>query len=207
MTTTMTKRSSPLTAEPAAPNGTHPPVDPVPRLDDLSGTARQERLLAGVQRLRVGAGRLALGERSLMVAGGVIAPLGIMVVLLGYWGASHTPYTFEQTPYLISGGLLGLGLVFLGSFLYFTHWLTQLVKEHRAQSSAIIDALQRLQEEVARGSDTLPVAGEAAGASLVATARGTMAHLRDCVVVAGKPNLRAVEATNGLTACRLCEPY
>ena len=65
-------------------------------------------------------------------------------VVLGWWGASRTPYAFEQTPYLISGGLLGLGLVFLGSFFYFAHWLTQLVKEHREQSAAILAALERL---------------------------------------------------------------
>ena len=34
--------------------------------------------------------------------------------------------------------------VFLGSFFYFAHWLTQLVKEHREQSAAILAALERL---------------------------------------------------------------
>ena len=56
--------------------------------------------------------------------GGIIAPLGLIVVLLGWWGASQTPYVFEQVPYLISGGCSGSALVFLGSFFYFTHWVT-----------------------------------------------------------------------------------
>ncbi len=39
---------------------------------------------------------------------------------------------------------------------------------------------------------------------LVATARGTMSHRPECVVVAGKPDLRAVAAGDGLLPCKLC---
>ncbi|MGV3759735.1 MAG: hypothetical protein ACO1PW_09370, partial [Actinomycetota bacterium] len=112
--------------------------------------------------LRVGGSVLRLEERILMVAGGVIAPLGIIVVLLGWWGAAHTPYVFEQVPYLISGGLLGLAMVFLGALFYFTHWITQLVKEQRAQSAAVLEALQALTHEVASTKrDRTPSAGPA----------------------------------------------
>jgi hypothetical protein len=110
---------------------------------------RQERFARGVRELRVGSVSVVLSERILLVLGGIIAPLGLVVVVLGWWGASQTPYLFEQVPYLISGGLLGVALVFLGSFFYFTHWLTELVKEHRAQSEAIVAALERLQKQVA----------------------------------------------------------
>ena len=48
----------------------------------------------------------------------------------------------------LRAGLLGLGLVFLGSFFYFAHWLTQLVKEHREQSAAILAALDRLSDQL-----------------------------------------------------------
>lgn len=119
-------------------------IEPV--LDDEE---RQRRFADGVARLRVGGVRSHLSERILLVIGGILAPLGIVGVLIGWYGASHTPYLFEQVPYLISGGLLGLALVFLGSFMYFAHWLTELVKEQRAQSAAVIAALERLQDEVA----------------------------------------------------------
>src|SRR3546814_4469072 len=88
--------------------------------------------------------------------GGVIAPLGVVIVLLGWLGASRTPHVFEQVPYLISGGLLGIALVFLGAFFYFAHWLTELVREHRTQSAAIVDALTRLQDQVAELSTAPP---------------------------------------------------
>lgn len=115
-------------------------------LEDRDADERHERFLDGVQQLRVGSTSSLLSERLLLLLAGIIAPLGLILVVLGWWGASNTPYDFEQVPYLISGGLLGLGFVFLGSFFYFAHWLTQLVKEHREQSQAILAAIQRLVE-------------------------------------------------------------
>jgi hypothetical protein len=107
---------------------------------------RDERFAEGVRRLRIGRASIVLSERILLVLGGILAPLGVAVVALGWWGASKSAYEFEQIPYLISGGLLGLSLVFIGCFFYFAHWLTQLVKEHREQSQAILTALNRLIE-------------------------------------------------------------
>lgn len=208
---TATRRTTPLTAAALPPA---PPAAP-----------RDERFDDGIRTLRVGGASLRLEERLLMVIGGVLAPLGVIVVLLGWWGAANTPYVFEQLPYLISGGLLGIGLVFLGAFFYFAHWMTQLVKEHRVQSVAMLEALQQLQAELehqratapstplvsANGSGSrtasapLPTASK--GPALVATARGTMAHRRDCVVVAGKADLRPVGPGDGLAPCKLCDPY
>jgi hypothetical protein len=87
------------------------------------------------------------------------------------------------------------------------------VKEHRVQSVAMLEAIQRLQDEVARQAGP-PVGAPATSNGhdpdavvLVATPRGTMAHVPGCVVVAGKPDLRQVEASDGLTPCKLCEPF
>lgn len=206
-------RTQPLAAPPP------PPADGVdigPVQEDapetLTAEERQRRFTAGLARLRTGAAA-GLGPRALMVLGGILAPVGIIVVLLGWWGASQTSFVFEQVPYLISGGLLGVALVFLGAFLYFTHWLTELVREHRAQSKEVVDALQRLQDQIVLLTDdqaaALPAergngSGSGDGGRLVATARGTMAHRPDCVVVAGKPGLRTVTSDDGLTMCKLC---
>lgn len=173
-----------------------------------------------VRTLRVGAASVRLEERLLMVIAGTVAPLGLIAVLLGWWGAAHTPYVFEQVPYLISGGLLGLGLLFLGAFFYFAHWMTQLVKEQRTQSAAVLAALDRLHDRLGQvagdaaptvavaSNGTHPVAApHLATVDLVATERGTMAHRPDCVVVAGKSAVRAVDASDGLAPCKLCEPY
>jgi hypothetical protein len=184
--------------------------------DPHAESRRLHRLSEGVRSLRVGGGTLKLSERVLLVLGGILVPLGLIAVLVGWYGAAHTPNLFEQVPYLISGGLFGLGLVFLGSFLYFAHWMTELVKEHRSQSAAVIDAISHLEEVVARvaGSPSgngAPVAATAAAVAddvaLVATEKGTMAHRPECVVVAGKSGVRAVSATDGLLPCKLCDPY
>jgi hypothetical protein len=140
VTTATPKRTRPLAAsEPftvAAPPPAALPLD-----------ERAQRFDEGVRRLRIGRASILLSERILLVLGGILAPLGIAVVILGWWGASNTPYGFEQTPYLISGLGIGLGLVFIGCFFYFAHWITQLVKEQREQSAAILAALERLHEQ------------------------------------------------------------
>lgn len=214
MSMPLKKRSHPL----SAPDEQDVEIDPILHLDaatidSVTLATRDHRFADGVRTLRVGGASLRLEERILMIIGGVVAPLGVVVVLLGWWGAAHSPYVFEQLPYLISGGLLGVGMIFLGAFFYFAHWMTQLVKEHRVQSVAVIEALQRLQDQVARQSDgELTAVGFSNGtqlaetADLVATERGTMAHRPDCVVVAGKASLRRVSEADGLAACKLCAP-
>lgn len=159
-----------------------------------------------------------MGEHTLMLLGGIIAPLGLILVLIGWYGAAHTPNLFEQVPYLISGGLLGVALVVLGGFLYFAHWLTQLIKETRAHANVMSTALERLEEllahQVARPeldgvADAAPTVGVrrtlVAAPALVATAKGTMMHRPNCVIVAGKEGLRAVDESAGLAPCKLCE--
>ena len=166
---------------------------------------RVQRLLEGVRNLRTGA-TLNLGEHTLMVLAGILAPLGLVLIVLGWFGAAHTPYGVEQTPYLLSGGMLGLGFVFLGSFCYFAHWITELVKEHRIQSAAVIEAIARLQESLPRPAEAATPASNGA-VPLLATPKGTMAHRTDCVVVAGKSGLRPVRTADGLLPCKLCDPY
>jgi hypothetical protein len=200
------------------PSPLPPPVPGTMLSDDPHREAKRlQRLAEGVRGIRTGGGTLKLNERILMVLAGIIAPLGLIMVLLGWWGASRTPNLFEQIPYLISGGLLGLGFVFLGAFFYFAHWLTELVKEHRAQSAAVIDAITRLETAITTSSGSLFGAANNGGAPalaaipddvlLVATERGSMAHRVDCVVVAGKSGLKAVTLDDDLAACKLCDPY
>ena len=68
-------------------------------------------------------------SKALFVVGGAAVSLGLAMVLMGYLGASHTIYVFEQIPYLISGGILGGCLVIAGGFCYFAFWLTRLHAE------------------------------------------------------------------------------
>jgi hypothetical protein len=174
---------------------------------------RQQRLAARIGALRVRRRSLASRDNWMLIIGGALVPLGLVLILLGWLGASATPLVFEQVPYLISGGVLGLSLVFIGGFVYFAYWLTLLVRENRSTREdlvAVLSRMERLLEEgpVAAGkaSTARQSAGSYAG-ELVATKTGSMMHRRDCVAVDGRDNLRVVTAgTKGLTPCRLCDP-
>ena len=111
----------------------------------------------------------------------------------GRWGAAHTGHVYEQTDYLISGGLLGLGLIFIGGFLYFGYWMTRQIRVTEEGNELSRQAFARIEAQMA---------------ALVATEHGTMLHRPDCPIVAGQEHLRLVEAgTPGYQPCGVCAPY
>jgi hypothetical protein len=121
-----------------------------PTVDD-EVLRRHNRLASSMQELRTRAGG-ADRARALLVMGGILIPLGIVLILLGWSGVSHTTDTFEQTPYIVSGGLLGLALVVAGGFCYFGYWQTQVVRAVRRDAAdirSIRDSLQHIEELLA----------------------------------------------------------
>ena len=173
----------------------------------MDALARQERLATRVQGLRIRRGAIASNDRWMLIVGGTLLPLGLVLVLLGWQGASHTVLLFEQVPYLISGGLLGLALVIAGGFVYFAYWMTLLVRENRTTRDELISVLTRM-ERLLDESATPSARKATPSNALVATKTGSMVHRADCVAVEGRDNLRTVTAnTKGLTPCRLCDPF
>ena len=149
-------------------------------------------------------------DRGLLLVGGLLLPLGVLVIVLGWLGASQTVLLFEQIPYLVSGGFLGLALVFAGGFVYFTYWQTLAVREARIANRELIAGLGRIEALLsanAAGSTTVgSTNGAFAPGGLVATPTGTMAHRRECVVVAGRTDVRPATEAEGLEPCKLCQP-
>jgi hypothetical protein len=92
-------------------------------------------------------------ERIWLIAGMVAAVAGIVLVIVGYIGASGTAVVGNQIPYLISGGVLGLSLVIVGSALfvryslsrYLRFWLIRSIYEERSQTDRTVDALARIE--------------------------------------------------------------
>jgi hypothetical protein len=172
-----------------------------------SGDRRTAALKEAVGKLRIRRISLPM-ERWLMVIGGGLIVAGIAAIILGWYGAAHTPYGFEQLPYLISGGLLGLALAVLGGLFYFAYWLTRQIQESRRQNDATTAALTNIAELLsANGSKVSASTGGGRSGKLVATATGTMIHRPDCTVVKGRSGLRTVAPDDpGLTPCKLCDP-
>ncbi|MBV9487989.1 MAG: hypothetical protein JO246_18285 [Frankiaceae bacterium] len=177
-----------------------------------SATNRVDRLAEQVRRLRT---RAASGnlDRWLLIIGGVLMPLGVVLIILGWAGAARTPLPFEQNDYLISGGILGLALVISGGFTYFAYWQTVRIRESRTQAADLTAAITRLEGLLAGGAATAGAAASKSGAaggsskSFVATASGSIFHRPDCAAVAGREDLTKVDpAKTKLRPCRICSP-
>lgn len=183
---------------------------------------REARFTAAVQRLRTKATGAAV-ERWFRVAGPVLIPLGALMVVLAWWGAANTTRVFLQIPYLISGAILGLGFMFVGGFVYFARWQTDLIDAVRAESRRADEAeqrtaaaLERIESLLQRASTpaaptvvtpAVPRPGDPADDGLVVTPHGKLVHLAECRLVDGRdaqPVAPDDLAARGL--CRICLP-
>ncbi|MHB1486211.1 MAG: hypothetical protein ACYCS7_00280 [Acidimicrobiales bacterium] len=76
-----------------------------------------------------------------VAAGSVLVPLGVVVILIAWYGSAHTPYVQQQIPYLVSGSFVGLGMMVVGGLLYWAHWL------YRIYDQADLHHVERLQRD------------------------------------------------------------
>lgn len=132
-----------------------------PTLSGPGGEApRLDAFEAELRRLKV-KGTSPDAESRLLVAGVVLMPVGIVLVLAGWFGASGTTELSSQVPYLLSGGVLGLGSIVVGAALflryslgrYLRFWLLRLVYEERAASDRNVDALTSLGDVLLRATN------------------------------------------------------
>jgi hypothetical protein len=175
VTATRTRRSAPLEA----------PLEAAPEAPD--------RLQAASARLR---SRRSLPiDRGFQLAGAALLGIGLLAIVAGWYGVSHTARQWRQTPYVVSGGVLGLALVFIGGFAYFSYWLTRLVEQGQRQTAV----LERIEAALTGG----PALDDAA---LVVAPPGIL-HRASCPLLLGRHDLHALgEADEVLRACPVCEP-
>ncbi|HUQ40367.1 MAG TPA: hypothetical protein VM030_09440 [Acidimicrobiales bacterium] len=130
---------------------------------------------------------------------------GLVLVFLGWNGAASYDRVPAQFPYLISGGVAGLGLIILGAALI-------VVQNQRADRAALQDALAELREAVALlGTTTAAPANGAAAAAIdgdVVMAGPTSYHRPGCRLAEGRgdlPTMTVADAVaSGRTPCRVC---
>ena len=106
-------------------------LEPASSADD-----RRQRLVSGADRLAAGTRSLLRHPQLLVALAGVVMTIGLLAIILGWVGASHSTILEEQVPYLISGGLLGVALSTIGALLLFSHWLTVGIREARERETA-----------------------------------------------------------------------
>jgi hypothetical protein len=132
-----------------------------------------------------------------------LAAVGFLLIVLGWNGAASLDRVPGQLPYLISGGVAGIGLVMTGLLL-------ALVQELRKNTTMIVAKLDEVGDKVAAAgvSGAGPTAVPTDGSAVVAGR--TTYHLPDCNLVEGRSDLQpmATEAAvdRGLAPCRICEP-
>ena len=151
-----------------------------------------------------------------VAVGAVLMPLGLVIILIAWYGAAHASHVQQQIPYMVSGAFIGLGLMIVGGLLYWAHWLYRVYDQADLHHQALLrqqDEHMRALIEAVTGSQTnghAPRRGAAAAtARFVATGSGTNFHLPDCPVVArNRRNVRAVSARDAerMQPCRICDP-
>jgi hypothetical protein len=133
-----------VTGRPGEGDGIHPtpagqttesPTPVASRLQRLSG------VVEGARR-----GRTDRNVRKIMqILGMLVIGFGFVCIVLGWYGASHSPYLYQEVPYLISGGLLGVALVIGGGILVRCAWSLRQVEEERRNALAIVRSIDRLE--------------------------------------------------------------
>ena len=128
--------------------------------------------------------------------------VGIVFVILGWYGAANTNILTEQIPYLISGGLLGMALIIVAGFV---------------ASSATVERDNRdLRSDLARAMSGMPAGAHNTGPGLLGSAPdgqvfvvpgGHSFHEPGCPIAEGKnasalPLRKAID--QGYVTCKLC---
>jgi len=127
-------------------------------LETNRASSRVEQFVVGVEQLRVAndADRL---ERRLFWAGIALPIVGVIVIWLGWWGASGTKYVYQEIPYVVSGGIFGLALVFIGAALFARYsvarllrfWLARVVADSQLQTDRLVEAIEHLAQATING--------------------------------------------------------
>jgi len=123
--------------------------------DEQTTETAAERLEQGVTELRVPEPSADM-ERALIRLGMALPIVGLVLIGVAWWGASGTGYVADQIPYLISGGLVGLGLVLIGGGLFLRYSITHLIRygvarmvyEQQAQADRVVGAMGSLEQTI-----------------------------------------------------------
>ncbi len=101
--------------------------------------------------------RLDVRNSWQVVAGSMLIPLGVVFILLAWYGAAHARVEQQQIPYMVSGSFAGLGCMVVGGLLYWGHWLYRIYDQaelhHEEQQQLMVELLKADRGERCRGGE------------------------------------------------------
>ena len=152
-----------------------------------------------------------VGESSRPFVGWILVALGALAIFLGWYGVSGQSLTAKQLPYLVSGGLTGIALVVIGAVF--------LAADHLRRQVGRLDGIERKVDDLYSllvleppppGTTVDEVAPTDESTGFVALPNGSTFHRPTCALVAGKPDVIAVDAATiaagHLEPCPVCDP-
>lgn len=133
--------------------------------------------------------------------GVLLCLIGFVLMFLGWNGAASQPFVPAQFPYLISGGVIGLGVVVVGAAMI----IVQNQRQDRARLEAALDRLAAATEK--RGAGAV---GNGAGFTGFVVAGESSYHRVDCHLSEARDEAELVRIddviSRGLSPCRVCGP-
>jgi hypothetical protein len=136
---------------------------------------------------------------------GILLCVGGFVALWAGWnGAASYDRVPAQFPYLISGGLVGLGLIVIGAAMI-------VVDTNRAGREELQATLAELRAALEAATPTAgATAAAVTGGPSTVVAGASSYHRPDCHLVDGRAETRVMSVgeaeDDGLTPCRICKP-
>ena len=143
----------------------------------------------------------------------VVVAAGLLVIGIGWNGAAGAggeingvPNLSAQLPWLLSGGILGLGLVVFGAALVIVHN----ARVDRARLESKLDELVDALGNSGGNSGTAARMVTPSSAAGIFAAGGSSYHRPDCRLVTGRGDIAYVTGaeviSRDLNACRVCRP-
>jgi hypothetical protein len=148
--------------------------------------------------------------------GWILAGLGALSLFLGWYGVSGESLTAKQLPYLVSGGLTGIGLVIIAAVFLATDDVRRQMRRLEEMERKVDDLYSLLiveaspETDAETGRPTTRARSAARSPGLMALPTGSSYHRPDCALVTGKANATRVDGrairARSLRPCRVCDP-
>jgi hypothetical protein len=137
---------------------------------------------------------------------------GIVAIIIGWAGSADKTFPAQQIPYLISGGMLGIGLIFLGGIMMGIQDLRRSITRITSLEQQVHD-LHAVLLAHPDAPDPSAAAGNGAARPVTLVAllpTGSTFHRLDCGIITDKDGIErtslAEAEERGLAPCKLCSP-